>query len=52
MVGVEQRSEPSGRPMTYPTTARTLLGNIRANLDAIRVRVGPRQVLAAVKANA
>lgn len=38
--------------MTYPTTARTLLGNIRANLDAIRVRVGPRQVLAAVKANA
>ena len=38
--------------MTYPTTARTLLGNIRHNLDGIRARVGDRLVLAAVKANA
>jgi len=38
--------------MTYPTTARTLLGNIRANLEAIRARVGQRPVMAAVKANA
>lgn len=38
--------------MTYPTTARTLLGNIEANLRGIRARVGDRLVLAAVKANA
>ncbi|HVK43417.1 MAG TPA: alanine racemase [Micropruina sp.] len=38
--------------MTHPTTARTLLGNIQANLSGIRERVGGRQVLAAVKANA
>ena len=37
--------------MTYPTTARTLLGNIEANLRGIRARVGNRLVLAAVKAN-
>lgn len=34
------------------TVATTLLGNIRANLEAIRARVGQRLVLAAVKANA
>ena len=38
--------------MTYPTTARTLLGNIEHNLRGIRARVGDRLVLAAVKANA
>ena len=38
--------------MPYATTATTHLGNIRANLEAIRARVGDRQVLAAVKANA
>lgn len=38
--------------MTYPTTATTLLGNIEANLRAIRARVGDRLVMAAVKANA
>jgi len=38
--------------VSYPTTARTMLGNIRSNLGAIRARVGDRLVLAAVKANA
>ncbi|MFP5416566.1 MAG: alanine racemase [Actinomycetes bacterium] len=38
--------------MLHATTATTLLGNIRANLTAIRGRVGDRLVLAAVKANA
>ncbi len=38
--------------MTHPTIARTLLGNIEANLTAIRARVGQRLVLAAVKADA
>ncbi|MFT4215847.1 MAG: alanine racemase [Micropruina sp.] len=38
--------------MTYPTTARTLLDNIEANLRGVRSRVGDRLVLAAVKANA
>ena len=38
--------------MTYPTTARTLLGNLEHNLRGIRARVGDRLVLAAVKANA
>ena len=38
--------------MSYPTTARTLLGNIEHNLRGIRARVGDRLVLAAVKANA
>ena len=38
--------------MLSATTATTLLGNIRANLTAIRERVGDRLVLAAVKANA
>ena len=33
--------------MTYPTTARTLLGNIEANLRGIRARVGNRLVLVA-----
>jgi len=38
--------------VSYPTTARTLLGNIQSNLEAIRARVGDRLILAAVKANA
>ena len=38
--------------MSYPTTAHTLLDNIRHNLDGVRARVGGRQVLAAVKADA
>ena len=38
--------------MSYPTTAHTLLDNIEANLRGVRARVGDRQVLAAVKANA
>ncbi|MBK8447123.1 MAG: alanine racemase [Micropruina sp.] len=38
--------------MTYPTTARTLLGNIEHNLRGISKRVGDRLLLAAVKANA
>ena len=38
--------------MSYPTEAHTLLGNIRANLEAIRAHVGDRLVLAAVKADA
>ncbi len=38
--------------MTHPTIARTLLGNIEANLRGVRARVGDRLVLAAVKANA
>ncbi|MBK9158756.1 MAG: alanine racemase [Propionibacteriaceae bacterium] len=37
--------------MLYPTVATTDLGNIRANLEAIRARVGERLVLAAVKAD-
>lgn len=36
----------------YATTATTRLGHVRANLEAIRARVGGRVVLAAVKANA
>lgn len=39
-------------PMLYATTATTRLDHIRANLDAIRARVGGRLVLAAVKADA
>ena len=39
-------------PMLYATTATTRLDHIRANLDAIRARVGQRLVLAAVKADA
>lgn len=39
--------------MTEPTSVvTTRLDHIRANLDAIRARVGERKVLAAVKANA
>lgn len=38
--------------MPYATTATTDLGAIRQNLAAVRARVGDRQVLAAVKANA
>lgn len=38
--------------MLSPTTATTHLGAIRANLDAVRERVGDRLVLAAVKADA
>ncbi len=38
--------------MRSPTLAETSLINIRANLDAVRARVGPRLVLAAVKADA
>ncbi len=38
--------------MSYPTTAHTLLDHIEANLRGVRARVGDRQVLAAVKANA
>ncbi|HQL49090.1 MAG TPA: alanine racemase [Holophaga sp.] len=38
--------------MLYQTHARVHLGNIRANLEAIRQRVGPdRKILMAVKAN-
>lgn len=36
----------------YATTATTRLDHVRANLEAIRARVGGRVVLAAVKANA
>lgn len=36
----------------YATTATTRLDHIRANLEAIRARVGERRVLLAVKANA
>lgn len=39
-------------PMLYATAARTHLGAIRRNLEAVRARVGDRRVLAAVKANA
>lgn len=39
-------------PMPYATTATTRLDHIRANLEAIRARVGDRLVLAAVKADA
>ena len=39
-------------PMLYATTATTRLDHIRANLDAIRARVGGRLVLVAVKADA
>ena len=39
-------------PMLHATTATTRLDHIRANLDAIRARVGGRLVLAAVKADA
>ena len=38
--------------MKPPTIAATRLDHIRANLEAIRVRVGDRKVLAAVKADA
>ncbi len=38
--------------MLNPTTATTRLDHIRANLEAIRARVGERLVLAAVKADA
>ena len=38
--------------MTYATLARTDLGAIRRNLEAVRARVGRRAVLAAVKADA
>lgn len=38
--------------MPYATTATTRLDNLRANLDAIRARVGERLVLVAVKADA
>ena len=38
--------------MLSPTLAETDLDAIRANLDAVRARVGGRQVLAAVKADA
>ena len=39
-------------PMLHATTATTRLDHIRANLDAIRARVGGQLVLAAVKADA
>lgn len=38
--------------MAYATTATTHLDAVRANLDAVRARVGARLVLAAVKADA
>ncbi len=38
--------------MPYPTVATTDLGAIRANLEAVRTRVGGRLLLAAVKADA
>ena len=38
--------------MLYATTARTDLGAIRRNLEGVRARVGDRQVLLAIKADA
>jgi alanine racemase len=38
--------------MLYQTHVRIHLGNIRANLEAIRRLIGPRKLLLAVKANA